>query len=292
MKLKKLFLIAMLSVCCMVVLNGCGSGSNDDNYDYTGLETFTDSFNSGVLADQWETSELPDDQALTFVTTPVRAGKYAVKFNLDYNDRVGSSCRAELRLPSQPQLGENWYGFSIYIPTGYTPDTEYDDECVAQWHNIPDTNLGESWTQPPIMLILSSGGYWTINRMWDPAKVTPSDPADYVTAQTEWYEIGRDTGTQYTADCGRWVDWVFHIKWGWLASQNPILEVYKDGELVFERNGQPNTSNDKKGPYFKIGIYKTKWINATTAPSINNRVIYHDEVRIGDKNSSFKAVSP
>ncbi|PRX38587.1 DUF4377 domain-containing protein, partial [Salegentibacter salegens] len=48
-----------------------------------------------------------------------------------------------------------------------------------------------------------------------------------------------------------------------------------------------NSYNDEKYPYFKFGVYKWKWGTAAT-----QRVIYYDEVRIGDKNSSYEEVKP
>ena len=47
--------------------------------------------------------------------------------------------------------------------------------------------------------------------------------------------------------------YLVHVKW---SNQNDgILEIWKDGEKVVDQKG-PNTFNDAKGPYFRMGIYK------------------------------------
>ena len=60
-----------------------------------------------------------------------------------------------------------------------------------------------------------------------------------------------------------------------------------DGEKVIDRQNMPNSYNDEKYPYFKFGVYKWEWGNPAT-----RRVIYFDEVRVGNKNSSYEEVKP
>jgi hypothetical protein len=83
----------------------------------------------------------------------------------------------------------------------------------------------------------------------------------------------------------KWIDWVVHIKYS--HTNTGILEVWKDGEKLINRQNTPNTYNDEKYPYFKFGVYKWEWGNAAT-----RRIIYYDEVRIGNKNSSYDEVKP
>ncbi|PRX39829.1 polysaccharide lyase, partial [Salegentibacter salegens] len=83
----------------------------------------------------------------------------------------------------------------------------------------------------------------------------------------------------------KWIDWVVHIKYS--HTNTGILEVWMDDVKVIDRQNMPNSYNDEKYPYFKFGVYKWKWGTAAT-----QRVIYYDEVRIGDKNSSYDEVKP
>jgi hypothetical protein len=43
-------------------------------------------------------------------------------------------------------------------------------------------------------------------------------------------------------------------------------------------------------PFFKIGIYKSKWRN--TVGDVVERTVYHDEVRIAGHGSSYSQVAP
>lgn len=86
----------------------------------------------------------------------------------------------------------------------------------------------------------------------------------------------KDLGS-YENDKGKWVDWVFHVRWGWLKEQSPITEVYKNGVLVFERNGYPNAMNDAKGVFPKLGIYKWAWKDLNNTSILTKRVIYYDD---------------
>jgi hypothetical protein len=48
----------------------------------------------------------------------------------------------------------------------------------------------------------------------------------------------------------------------------------------------PNSYNDEVVPYFKVGLYKRKW------NMVSKRVLYADEVRIGNGNATYSDVAP
>ena len=52
---------------------------------------------------------------------------------------------------------------------------------------------------------------------------------------------------------GAWTDWVFHVKWSY--GPDGVLEVWKNSQKIVTKSG-PNTFNDARGPYMKMGIYK------------------------------------
>jgi len=60
-----------------------------------------------------------------------------------------------------------------------------------------------------------------------------------------------------------------------------LVEVWQNNKLVATRKG-PNCYNDRRGTYFKWGIYHTK----------NHRVLYNDEFRMGDEQSTYGDVIP
>jgi hypothetical protein len=88
---------------------------------------------------------------------------------------------------------------------------------------------------------------------------------------------------------GKWNDWVFHINFSYKA--DGVLEIYKNKVKVLSYYG-PNSFNDKVYPYFKIGIYKWGWNGWASYSPENKRVLYYDEVRIGNKSANVDEVSP
>ena len=56
----------------------------------------------------------------------------------------------------------------------------------------------------------------------------------------------------------------------------------------------PNCFNDKTGPFFRFGLYKWPWrYTRDKHPSrTEHRVLYYDEIRIGDANAGYELVAP
>ena len=235
---------------------------------------FKGNFERGDLSG-WDSERCCED-SITVVDSPVRAGKHAVRFRVrkDQPDVAGSK-RAELVRDSVPPTAERWYGFSIYLPDDYRIDPT--EEIVTQWHAVPDFDEGESWRSPPLAL-LTENGRWKVNWRWDARKVTPKDnpPA------SEFHDLG-------PYDRGRWTDWVVHVRWSW--GDEGVLEIWKDGQRVFEHRG-PNAYNDDRGPYLKIGIYKWLYKQAPDKATTTERVLFMDEVRVGGPDAGYKDVSP
>lgn len=214
-----------------------------------------------------ETAGLPHSQ--TFNSDIKKTGNKSLRIELKKDDpEVANSKRCEIMLRSEEPLEEHWYGVSIFLPNSENEDFKYDDEheILMQWHTSPD--VGEENVSPPLSLTTYKGRY-IIAQNTDEGRF--SKQFNPYTLKSFNTDIG-----EYENDKGKWVDWVFHVKWGWLADQNPILEVYKNGVLVCERNGMPNCMNDKKGVYLKLGIYKWSWKGVSNS-IVNNRVVYYDD---------------
>lgn len=242
---------------------------------------FSSDFESGNFSG-WHPELAPVAHAAQFVDAPapVPSGTKALRIELHQDDPdVSHSRRAELALPVATQNGEYWYAFSVYLPADYATDRSA--ESLAQWKGTADTQLGETGMSPPLAL-LTKNGHWIINRLWDDAPVST-----LASVQAKGNRRSHDLGLN-DADKGRWTDWVFHVKWGWQASQDPKLEVYKNGVLVVNQNGQPNTTNDAVAPYFKMGIYKWDWKEDPLRSDLTTRVVYYDRVLIGNGNSTLR----
>ena len=217
---------------------------------------------------------------------PVRHGRFAMKSVLD-RAKSPISYRTEVvpRIKDkskQAKLGqEYWYGFSIYFPNDWTEDNIW--EIVAQWHGVPDKSLGEAYRNP-VMAFLSDGTKLKITNIWDAAPNTQaarkSRKSKYDGGVTLWEGPIRKE---------QWTDWVVHVKWSF--EDDGLVEIWENGKQIARRNG-PNTFNDQKAPYFKMGIYKGWRDRKLPAGKVGRRVIYHDEVRFAGPNGSYDDVAP
>ena len=206
-----------------------------------------------------------------------RAGRHSLKTSLDrYKDAC--SYRTEVSGPFADIGKEYWYGFSIFLPDDYVPDPVW--EIVAQWHGVPDLKEGEQWRNP-VMALSTTAGRWGWVVRWDAKRNTfASGKREY--GGTREFDLG-----PYRRNV--WTDWVMHAKWSY--ERDGILQVWKNGEKVIDYSG-PNTFNDAKGPFFKMGLYKGWQKPATRTDAVSKRVLYHDEFRLAGANATYKDVAP
>ncbi|MCX8129454.1 MAG: heparin lyase I family protein [Clostridia bacterium] len=243
----------------------------------TGTE-LTEGFETGNL-DSWNRCfSTATGYSAQIVNNIRNSGNNSLRMELRRDDPIiQGSKRSEVSLPEETPLEENWYVVHIYLPDG-AEDYENDPdspEIILQWHNYPDTN--EQWTSPPLALLTRNNHYY-IERLWDEGVYSTTS----LMKNKGNYDLV-DLGS-YANDKGRWVEWAFHVKWGWLDSQNPFIKIYKDKKQVFSRVG-PNTTNDSKGNYMKMGIYKWEWNNPANRSVVQKRVVYYDDIYIGDNYS-------
>ncbi len=202
-----------------------------------------------------------------------REGNAAGRFQINNDDpKIWSATRSELSQSQSTARAEGWYGFSQYFPDTYVFDSS--GEVITQWHDQEDKNLGEQADRSPSNAIIASDDKlkWMIR--WDADRIMDSGTSDGLI----YLDLGKIPKNQ-------WVDWVVHIKYS--HTNTGILEVWMDGEKVIDRQNMPNAYNDAAYPYLKFGLYKWNWGTATS-----KRVMYFDEVRVGDENSSYDEVKP
>jgi hypothetical protein len=211
-----------------------------------------------------------------------RVGVLALKTVLNYNTSP-TRYRTEVRAEApDPEYGKDyWYGFSIFLPAEYVPDTVW--EIVAQWHDIPD--VGED-TRNPMLSLTTTNGRWGVSSRWDDKPITQLKPG---VAGTQWQYAGSHSYDLGAYETGRWTDWVFHLKWSYIDDKTGVLQIWKDGVLVADQVG-PNCYNDARGPYFKMGLYKG-W--TTSAPrNVSERTLFHDEFRMAGPGARYEDVAP
>ena len=253
--------------------------------------TFIEGFENGGFDKLWS-YELASKASGQIVKDNSATGDYSLRIEVNKNDPdVFGRKRAEINLSSENPLEEHWYSVSIFLPKDGKENYALDNDCpesLIQWHNTPDK--GEEWTSSPLALE-TYGGNYIISRLWDDAALS-TDAEIIRKGNRKEYTIG-----SIEEDKGKWVRWTFHVKWGWKVSQKPILEVYKNGTKVLDCSGLPNTTNDKKGVYMKVGVYKWGWSSDLSNSVVSKRVVYYDDVTIDNaaeiekckRNNSFAA---
>jgi hypothetical protein len=257
---------------------------NLDNKD----AVFKDGFD-GSLSPKWAFETPGKTWSLSYSSKIKCEGSHSGRFELRNTDPlVNDSKRCELTLYSPSdgiakQLEEHWYGISFFLPAEGTEEWgigKNEAEIITQWHNAPDKS--EEWTMPPLSLHVRTQytGY-VLALCSDPGKLT-TDAIMKARGYPHIYEL---PGTDWAADRGKWVKFVFHIKWGWLSEHNPIIEVWKKtdevdaGYIKVLTIAEPNCMNDQYGPYWKIGIYKPQWAESSYGGSkFAKRVLYVDDV--------------
>ncbi len=235
---------------------------------------FNSDFETGELntTSQWTVS----GNSPALQTKITRRGKYAMKSFIDrQNSAVSYRSEAAIKGWSKVPRGEFWYGFSVYLPADYVADPIW--EIVAQWHNYPDTSLGETWGLNPPISLHTEGGVWKLSTIWDSRAVTVKPYEG-----THSYALG-----EYKT--GAWTDWVFHVKWSPKADGR--LQVWKGGTKVIDKSG-PIGFNDAIVPYMKVGIYKGWKDRQTPVGVVSTRAVYHDEVRIAGAGATYADVAP
>ncbi|MCB9102435.1 MAG: heparin lyase I family protein [Anaerolineales bacterium] len=203
------------------------------------------------------------------VTSPVRSGHHAVRFEVRDDDRYFSASRSEIhRSSDRDTLGQDyWYGFSIYIPEEW-PDQDSGFTIISQWHGSPDKDQGEI-SRSPVLRLEYRNKKFKILGAYSKEEIQTSDSGTSVLLYND----------DEFAKKGTWHDFIFNMKWSY--ESDGYVQAWIDGQRVVDYNG-PIGYNDTRGPYFKMGVYR----------SLNNTgtmVIYHDSYR---KGNSFAEVNP
>jgi hypothetical protein len=195
------------------------------------------------------------DYALQYVTDPVFKGSKAARFEIRKDQPLienGKRSEVVIVKGSRGDITKNaWYSFSVYFPSsGY----EYDKarEVINQWyqHGTPATSLR---THKDRILL----------------------------------ETGNTPETRKRIDLGpivkdKWQEFVFHFIHSFGA--DGLIEVWHNGTKVLTHTGG-NMYNDVL-PKWKIGLYKAAFKYGTS--QLDRRIIYFDNIRVGNSNASFK----
>lgn len=169
----------------------------------------------------------------------------------EWDDCTRDRERAEIREKWYAPLDTPvWYAFSMYIPEDY--EYMYPKQIFFQWH-------GGDW---------GPNVYFQLNR--DKFLIDVLTEEHQTTTQ---HEVG-------VLPKGRWID--FQVQARWTNASTGFFNLYINGSEVWKYTGK--TMDDKtyrigKGPYVKMGIYRSHLFRWTEDRPHPTHVLYFDEYR-------------
>lgn len=196
-----------------------------------------------------------------FVTDPDGSGDTVMRFE---NRKADNTVRSEIRFLTYPYpINEMWFSFDMMLGSEFEYVQETISDILMQLHDNP--REGESGGMPCFNL-QALDGKWRIGVNY----------SDFSYDDIQSYGQFIDS---YLPDIGKWVNWQIHIKNAYSEFLEPIAEVYKNGVLVFSST-LPNTYNNPRAPYLKMGMYNWGWRDFPDVPQASKRVLYIKNVNI------------
>ncbi len=218
---------------------------------------FESPFEGSNYLSGWYNSQHCCTYSVQQTTEKVKAGSNALRLEIRSTDPPTSgSIRSEIALEGDPLNQDRWYGFSMYLKNWVDDDA---GENVFQWQ--PDNPNGSA-----SMVLLTTGGrfrYATNNGS---------------TSENDYTDIGPVISDQ-------WIDFVIHVRWA--TDTTGLLQVWMNGNQLINRS---NIKTATVVSFFKLGINKFGWGTQTSA--VTQRILYFDEVRVGNASSTYNDVAP
>lgn len=199
------------------------------------------------------------DYGFAIVEDPIHEGQKAGRFELRVSDPIiHRGKRSELFVIDRITHKERWYSFAAFFPAnGYAPDSS--NELISQWHQEGS---------PPISLRTVDNTFYlrvlhnTKDDKWKVFELAP---------------LTKDV----------WHEFVFHIIHS--EGKDALIEVWHNDLKVLTYRGR-NNMEEKKMPYWKVGVYKAKWNQNSTAS--DKRVVYFDNIRVGNELAAYSDLQP
>ena len=213
----------------------------------------------------WVNTQHCCSYSVTVATSMAHAGSQSVRFELHRSDPVVSSgVRSEITRGADytPPSAERWIAGSFYLPAAeYARDPAPDS--IVQWHHA------SSGGSPPLALWVRAGRLQIVHSL------------DATGTNFAYDDFG-------AADNDVWINVVFHVRW---ATTGGLLEVFRNGMRLVNYSG-PTTYDLPDGNYLKLGIYKWPWLPSVGGSTVDQRVLFVDDLRIGDEMATYDDVAP
>lgn len=215
-----------------------------------------------------------------------RRGKHSGKLTLDVsNGGVGHKAMFRYNmLPEGIQLqktkDERWVSFSCYLSDEGDDKWETDavPELIFQMHN-------DIAVSPMLAIYSQSDTFDIIYRF--------SDIDPHVADVSERSAIGTMKAWSGKAEKGKWIDWVFHVKFSPLTPDGFLQVWINDGigyRKIVDKQGIRIGYNCSERTDLDIGIYKWSW-KCPSDSGIKKRILYIDEISVGDRTANFESIT-
>lgn len=208
-------------------------------------------------AHDWDVGDW--DYALQFVNTVAYKGEKSARFEIhEDQELVATGKRSEITIVKGEEgdiTKDTWYSFAVYFPSvGY----EYDDEreVINQWYQ--DGSPATSLRTEENKLILEASN-------------------------------SEDTRKEYVISSivkDKWHTVVMHFIHSY--GSDGLIEVWYDGTKKFTVKG--GNMYDDILPKWKIGLYKSAFKYGTS--DVDKRIIFFDNVKVGNNKSSYESMIP
>lgn len=232
-----------------------------------------------IAGPMWAQAQFQNpDYAAKFVSQPTRTGNKAIRFEWRTSGlaKSNTSKKAMIHYGKSPAslTTDRWYGFSVYVPSKELALEKKYHVLIFQLHASPDHHLKEPWRVPPVSMALRDGGlrFW---HTFDHDQVSPKN--DNIRPNGKAHTVCKQEEMW-----GRWTDVVVHTKFS--LEKKGIAQVWINGKQALDIHGIDLGYNDEIGPYPSWGLYSYK--------GPESRVIYFDEISIGNENAGYVDVAP
>ncbi|MFJ8531711.1 polysaccharide lyase [Bacillus sp. NPDC094106] len=238
----------------------------EDNFQ-SGLEKWKIAINDSENRTSLDTDTIA--QRVHIVDAPDMTGDHkAVQFVVPHSR---GQFRSEIAQPYEEGFHERWYTARIYIPQDWVFDKGGGNDIVMQWHAV----LGSERVDRdfPELAITVEGDRWNIQRAFGPTS-----------------NIERDSKTlDELVQKGVWSSWVIHAKWS--SGSDGLLQIWKDGKVVWEVQGPNAYATRARTPYLKTGLYHPQWKPKYGEPKpgpVKERKIFITDVKIGSERATYQ----
>jgi hypothetical protein len=202
---------------------------------------------------------------MSFLDKNNSANKFRTEIDLAQDNAAGTA----------PFLKHCWYGFALKLPANYNALISNQGEVQAQWHASEDA--GEAALNPVIALYFEDGRY-RLGMIGDSrqgaALVKPYETSTFGVVPNS---------VSFDPILGAWQRFVLHVVWN--PQKTPpagLVQFWRNGVSIVNQPTRQIGFNDIRGPYMKIGMYKSAWKDAAVRAGdpVSTRTIFHDEIRI------------